>query len=97
MDFTTKGKTKKCGGNMPKNVTIFTTNTCSYCVMVKKYLTAKGVPYEEVNLDQNPERQAEATSISGAMTVPVTVITKDDDTRDVVVGYNLAKLAPAIA
>jgi glutaredoxin 3 len=82
---------------MPKNVTIFTTNTCSYCVMVKRYLSAKGVSYEEVNLDQNPERQAEATALSGVTTVPVTVVTQQDDSRDIVVGYNLAKLAPAVA
>jgi glutaredoxin 3 len=55
---------------MPKNITIFTTNTCAYCAMVKKYLTAKGHQYEVVNLDDNPERQAEAMALSGAMTVP---------------------------
>lgn len=82
---------------MVKNVTIFTTNTCAYCVMVKRFLAAKGVGYEEVNLDQNPERQAEALQISGALTVPVTVVTKQDDSREVVIGYNLAKLAPAVA
>jgi glutaredoxin len=82
---------------MPKNITIFTTNTCAYCGMVKKWLAAKGMSYEEVNLDQNPERQAEALSLSGAMTVPVTVVTKQDDSREVVVGFNLAKLAPAVA
>ena len=82
---------------MVKNVTIFTTNTCAYCVMVKRYLSAKGIGYVEVNLDTNPERQAEALEISGALTVPVTVITKQDDSREVVIGYNLAKLAPAVA
>ncbi len=82
---------------MPKNVTIFTTNTCGYCQMVKKYLGAKGVVYEEVNLDTYPERQAEAISLSGAMTVPVTVVTQEDDSQDVIVGYNLARLAPAVA
>lgn len=82
---------------MVKNITIFTTNTCAYCVMVKKYLQSKGLGYDEVNLDQSPERQAEALQLSGALTVPVTVITKQDDTREVVVGYNLAKLAPAVA
>jgi len=82
---------------MPKNVTIFTTNTCAYCVMVKKYLKAKGVTYSEVNLDQNPERQAEATAISGVTSVPVTLVTKNDDSQEVIVGYNLAKLAPAVA
>ena len=82
---------------MPKNITIFTTTTCAYCPMVKKYLGAKGLNYEEVNLDQYPERQKEALEISGALTVPVTVVTKEDDSREVVVGYNLAKLAPAVA
>ena len=82
---------------MPKNVTIFTTNTCGYCQMVKKYLGTKGVAYDEVNLDTYPERQAEAINLSGAMTVPVTVVTQHDDSRDVIVGYNLARLAPAVA
>lgn len=82
---------------MPKNVTIFTTTTCGSCGMVKKFLQAKGVSYDEVNIDQNPERQAEALQLSGALTVPVTVITRHDDTREVVVGYNLSKLAPAVA
>ncbi|HSW99615.1 MAG TPA: glutaredoxin family protein [Patescibacteria group bacterium] len=82
---------------MVKNITIFTTNTCAYCVMVKKWLGAKGIGYEEVNLDTNPERQAEALSISGALTVPVTVVTKHDDSQEVIVGYNLSKLAPAVA
>lgn len=65
--------------------------------MVKKFLGTKGISYEEVNLDQNPERQQEAFALSGALTVPVTVVTKTDDTQEVVVGYNLAKLAPALA
>lgn len=82
---------------MVKNITIFTTNTCAYCGMVKKWLGAKGYAYEEVNLDTNPERQKEAFELSGALSVPVTVVTKADDTQEVVVGYNLARLAPAVA
>jgi glutaredoxin 3 len=82
---------------MVKNITIFTTNTCAYCVMVKKWLNAKGYSYEEVNLDSSPERQKEAYEMSGQLAVPVTVITKQDDSKEVVVGYNLAKLAPAVA
>lgn len=81
---------------MVKNITIFTTDTCAYCGMVKKWLDAKGHSYEIVNLDQNPERQAEALALSGALTVPVTVVTKHDDSKHVVVGFNLAKLAPAL-
>ncbi len=82
---------------MPKNITIFTTNTCAYCGMVKKYLGSKGMEYEEVNLDSDPHRQKEAFELSGQLTVPITVVTKQDDSKEVVVGYNLSKLAPAIA
>jgi len=65
--------------------------------MVKRWLGSKGYNYVEVNLDEHPERQAEAMQMSGALTVPVTVVTKHDDSREVIVGYNLAKLAPAVA
>jgi len=82
---------------MVKNITIFTTNTCAYCAMVKKYLDVKNHKYEVVNLDEQPHRQAEALALSGALTVPVTVVTKHDDSKEVIVGYNLAKLAPAVA
>lgn len=82
---------------MPKNITIYTTNTCSYCPMVKQYLKRKGLSYDEVNLEDHPEMQAVIFEKSGALTVPVTIVTKQDDSQDVVVGYNLARLAPAIA
>lgn len=82
---------------MVKNITIFTRTTCAYCPMVKQFLSAKGHQYDVVNLDEHPERQAEVIELSGAFTVPVTVVTKEDDQREVVIGYNLAKLAPAVA
>lgn len=82
---------------MPKNITIFTTNTCAYCGMVKKYLNSKGVGYEEVNLDESPDKQEEAYALSGQLSVPVTVVTKQDDSKEVIVGYNLAKLAPTLS
>ena len=65
--------------------------------MVKKWLGAKGHTYQEVNLDEHPERQNEAFEMSGQLAVPVTVITKEDDSKAVVVGYNLAQLAPAVS
>lgn len=82
---------------MSKKITIFTTNTCAYCVMVKRFLDSKGQAYEVVNLDDNPERQAEVLAKSGALTVPVTLIENEDNTEDVVIGYNLSRLAPLVA
>lgn len=82
---------------MAKKITVFTTSTCAYCVMVKKFLDNKGVAYDVVNLEEQPHRQAEVLAKSGAMTVPVTLIEKDDSSEEVVVGFNLSRLAPLIA
>jgi glutaredoxin 3 len=81
---------------MVKQITIFTTNTCAYCGMVKKWLSSKGLDYEEVNIDVNPERQKDAYEISGQLSVPITLVTSADDKKEVVVGYNLSKLASAL-
>ncbi len=81
---------------MSKKITVFTTNTCAYCAMVKKWLDSKGVKYNVVNLDENPEKQKEIYEKSGALTVPVTLIEKEDSTEEVVIGYNLARLASVV-
>lgn len=78
------------------DVKIYTTNTCAYCGMVKKYLDSKGHKYEVVNLDDYPERQDEAFKLSGTLTVPITLVTKSDDTQHVIIGYNLSQLAKAL-
>ncbi len=82
---------------MAKKITVFTTTTCAFCMMVKKYLDSKGFAYETINLDEHPEHQAEAIELSGALATPITVIT-DEETgeKEVVVGYNVGKLAPAL-
>lgn len=77
-------------------ITIFTTNTCAYCAMVKKFLDYKKLEYEVVNLDEHPERNQEAFDASGgALTVPITVIDRQDG-RSVIVGWNIAQLSSAI-
>ena len=81
---------------MGRKITIFTSTNCAYCGMVKKWLAAKSIPFTEVNIDKHPNRQQEAIKLSGAMTVPITLI-ENNDKKDVVVGYNLSRLASAIA
>jgi glutaredoxin len=79
-----------------KKITVFTTTTCAYCGMVKKWLDAKGVSYNVVNLDEQPEMQKQVYEKSGALTVPVTLIEKEDSTEEVVIGYNLSRLASLV-
>jgi len=80
-----------------KNITVFTTTTCAYCPMVKEWLSKKGLEYEEAVLDKDPTRQQEMIEKSGGMTVPVTLVTREDDTEQIVVGFNPGQLASATA
>jgi glutaredoxin len=59
--------------------------------MVKKYLDNKGIKYETVNLDDNPEKRQELLNITGAMTVPIT-----ENNGQYVIGWNPAQLAAII-
>ena len=55
---------------MSKKVLVYTMTTCPYCVAAKKLLAKKGVAFEEVNLDQRPDRWEECEKRSGQSTVP---------------------------
>ena len=81
---------------MAKDVTIYTSNTCAYCVATKQYFDKKSVGYNEINIDEQPDRRQELVEMSGQMAVPVTVITKDDGSKDLTVGFNVPKLASAL-
>lgn len=81
---------------MPKNITVYTSNTCASCGMVKQYLKMKGANYNEINIEEEPSRQAEMISISGQSRVPVILVTKEDGSQDVTIGYNLGKLSSAL-
>jgi len=82
---------------MAKAITIYTSNNCSYCKMVKKYLEMKGASYDEVNIEINPERQKEMIDLSGQQRVPVTIVEHENGNKDISVGYNLSSLASALA
>lgn len=54
------------------DITVYTTSTCPYCLMVKGFLKKQGLPFNEVNvqLDQNAARRLVETT--GQMGVPQT-------------------------
>lgn len=83
---------------MAKTITIYTSNTCAYCVMVKRWLKGKGLTYQEVNIEEQPDRQAEMMKLSGQMAVPVTIVAdREADYTNVTIGWNPGKLAAAVA
>jgi len=48
---------------MPK-ITMYTTRWCGYCVR------AKGLPFEEVNMDDDPHFRRTLNELTGGWTVP---------------------------
>ena len=52
-------------------VEMYTTGWCPYCAMAKALLGRKGVAFEEINLDAEPDRRAEMVRRAhGGRTVP---------------------------
>lgn len=51
-------------------VTVYSTTICPYCVRAKQLLSQKGVAYEDINLDKNPELRSDVMRRSGRRTVP---------------------------
>jgi glutaredoxin len=51
---------------------VYTTKTCAFCPMVKKFLTSKNIKFTVVELDDKPEIRETLFKETGAMTVPIT-------------------------
>jgi glutaredoxin 3 len=52
-------------------VEMYTTGWCPYCAMAKALLGRKGVAFDEINLDAEPDRRAEMVQRAhGGRTVP---------------------------
>lgn len=68
-------------------VTVYTTSTCPWCVRAKQYLTQKGVPFIEKNVEHDRVAQEEMYQRSGQTGVPVLTIG-----NEVVVGFDKARI-----
>jgi glutaredoxin 3 len=51
-------------------VKIYTTPICGYCVMAKRLLSSRGIPYEEINAAAQPELRDWLIEATGQRTVP---------------------------
>ena len=57
-----------------RRIRIYTTRWCGYCVRAKALLDSKGIPYEEVHLDDDPAFRQTVFDLTGGWTVPQIVI-----------------------
>lgn len=55
-------------------ITMYTTDWCPYCIRAKAFLEKKGLAFEEVNLQDDPDFREKIQALTGGWTVPQIVI-----------------------
>ena len=55
---------------MQKPVVVYSSAWCGYCRAAKALLQEKGMPFEEIDVDENSEMRREMMERSGRRTVP---------------------------
>jgi glutaredoxin 3 len=53
---------------------MYTTPWCGYCVRAKAFLDARGLEYEEIDLDDDPAFRQTLHDLTGGWTVPQILI-----------------------
>lgn len=74
------------------NIKIYTTPTCGYCNMAKKYLSERGIQYVEHDVSRDRQAADEMVSLTGQMGVPVIVVD-----GQAIIGFDRARLEQLIA
>ena len=55
-------------------IQMYSTTWCGYCVRAKALLDAKGIEYDEINLDDEPRFRQKLMELTGGWTVPQIVL-----------------------
>lgn len=53
-----------------KSVSVYTTTYCGFCVAAKNLLKTKGIPFEEIDVTNDPTARQDIARRSGKRTVP---------------------------
>lgn len=69
-------------------ITIYSTTTCPYCVMLKSWLSGKSIEFTNYNVDQNPIAAQNMINLSGQMGVPFSTIEFDDGRIEKILGFD---------
>ena len=74
-------------------IVIYSTTTCPYCKMLKDYFGGKSISFTEKMVDTDDAAREEMMAVSGGfLGVPYTVISKDDGSKEGVIGFDKGKL-----
>ena len=53
---------------------MYTTRWCGYCVRAKTLLESRGISFEEISLDDDPDFRRRLLDLTGGWTVPQIII-----------------------
>jgi len=56
------------------SVTVYTTSSCPYCVMLTNFLAEKNIPFKEVNVEKDAKTMQKVVEATGQMGVPQTEV-----------------------
>jgi len=51
-------------------ITLYTSAVCAYCTAAKQFLRSRGLEWEEIRIDQDPQARARMFELSGRSSVP---------------------------
>jgi glutaredoxin 3 len=76
---------------MTKNVTIYSTPTCPWCIRTKQFLKDSNIVFQDIDISSNHAAAEEMIQKSGQMGVPVL-----DIEGEIIVGLDKEKIKKAL-
>lgn len=76
-----------------KQVTIYSTPTCTYCNAAKEFFTANNIQFQSFDVASDLEKRQEMITKSGQMGVPVIFVEDSSGQSEMVVGFDKDKLS----
>lgn len=73
-------------------ITIYSTQTCAFCKMLKDYLDEKNISYDVKYADQDQSIAQELFEKSNQLGVPYTIVTKDNGEEISILGFDKPKV-----
>jgi len=74
-----------------KKVKIYSTPTCPFCMMTKKFLKENNIDFEDIDVSTDQAKAQEMVQKSGQMAVPVL-----DIDGEIIVGFDKEKIRKAL-
>lgn len=76
---------------MDKNIKIYSTPTCPFCIRAKQFLKENNIPFEDIDVSVNPQAVEEMIKISGQMGVPIL-----DIEGEIIVGFDKERIKESL-